>query len=119
MDGTGGGPKGDIFLTVKLSNHTDFHRKGNDLHRSFPVELYTAILGGKALVKTLKGAVKVDIPKGTPNGKELRLHGLGMPVFGKLNTAGDLFVTVDVVLPENLGVEETALFEKLATFGNK
>jgi curved DNA-binding protein len=114
MDGINGGPKGDLYLTVKVAQHPEFHRKGNDLHCDLSVELYSAILGGKALVKTLKGSVKVDIPKETPNHKVLRLRGLGMPVFCRKNTFGDLLVTVDITLPENLTKQETDLFEKLA-----
>jgi curved DNA-binding protein len=114
MGGINSGPNGDLYLTVKVAPHPEFHRKGNDLHCDFHVELYTAILGGKALVKTLKGAVKVDIPKETPNNKVLRLHGLGMPVFNKKNVFGDLFVTIDIQLPVNLTLQETELFDKLA-----
>lgn len=114
MDGIRGGPKGDLYLTVKIAPHSEFHRKGNDLHRDVPVDLYTAVLGGKALVKTLKGAVKVAIPKETPNHKELRLRGLGMPVFGEKDAFGDLFVTIDTKLPDHLSLGETHLFEKLA-----
>ncbi len=114
MDGTRGGPKGDLYLTVKVAPHPELRRKGNDLYRDFPVDVYTAILGGKTLVKTLKGAVKVDIPAETQNHKVLRLRGLGMPVFGKTNVFGDLFVTIDVQLPDHLTQEETDLFRKLA-----
>jgi curved DNA-binding protein len=114
MDGIHGGPKGDLYLIVKIAPHPEFHRKGNDLHRDFPVDLYTAVLGGKALVKTPKGAVKVDIPKETPNHKVLRLRGLGMPVFGKKDAFGDLFVAIDIKLPDHLSPDETSLFEKLA-----
>jgi curved DNA-binding protein len=114
MDGINGGPTGDLYLTVNIAPHPEFHRKGNDLHRDFPVELYTAMLGGKALVKTLKGAVKVDIPMETPNHKVLRLRGLGMPVSGKKNVFGNLFVTVDIQLPDHLTLQEIDLFRKLA-----
>jgi curved DNA-binding protein len=114
MDGINGGPKGDLYLIVKISPHPEFLRKGDDLYRDFPVELYTAMLGGKALVKTLKGAVKVDIPRETPNHKELRLRGLGMPVFGNKKMFGDLFVKIDIKLPDHLSQEETDLFRKLA-----
>jgi curved DNA-binding protein len=114
MDGINGGPKGDLYLTVKIAPHPEFHRKGNDLNRKLPVELYTAVLGGKALVKTLKGAVKVDIPKETPNLKVLRLRGLGMPVAGQKNVFGDLFMTVEIQLPDHLTEQETDLFRKLA-----
>lgn len=114
VSGVNGGPKGDLYLTVKIAAHPEFHRKGNDLHRDSPVELYTAVLGGKILVKTLKGAVKVDIPKEIPNHKVLRLHGLGMPVFGNKNVFGDMFVTIDIHMPDHLTPEETDLFRKLA-----
>jgi len=113
--GWGGGESGDLFLTVRVAPHSEFHRRGNDLHREIPVELYTAILGGKVLVKTFKGAVKVDIPKETPNHKELRLRGLGMPVFGATDEYGDLFVTIDIHTPDHLSQQETDLFRKLST----
>ena len=112
--GWGGGENGDLYLTVKIAPDPEFHRRGNDLHGGIPVELYTAMLGGKALVKTFKGAVKVDIPAETPNGKELRLRGLGMPVFGSRDGYGDLFVTVDLQIPEHLSRQETDLFRKLS-----
>jgi curved DNA-binding protein len=114
MEGVRGGPSGDLYLTVKVAAHPEIHRKGSDLHCDFPLDIYTAILGGKTLVKTLKGAVKVDIPAETQNHKVLRLHGLGMPVFGKKNEYGDLFVTIDVQLPDHLTPQETDLFAKLA-----
>jgi curved DNA-binding protein len=112
--GWGGGENGDLYLTVKIAPDPEFHRRGNDLHCEVPVELYTAILGGKVLVKTFKGAVKVDIPKETPNHKELRLRGLGMPVFGAPNEYGDLFVTTDIHTPDHLSQQEIDLFKKLA-----
>jgi len=112
--GLSGGPNGDLYLTVKIAPHPEYQRKGNDLRCDLPVSLYTAVLGGKAEIKTLKGKVTVNIPKGTSNGKELRLRGLGMPIYGKKGKFGDLLVKVNVVLPEHLGTEEIDLFGKLA-----
>ncbi len=112
--GLSGGSNGDLYLTIKIAPHPEFHRKGNDLHRDLPVELYTAVLGGKTQIETLKGKVTVNIPKGTPNGKELRFRGLGMPVYAKKNEFGNLLVKVDIVLPEHLSEEEIDLFRKLA-----
>jgi DnaJ-class molecular chaperone len=37
-----------------------------------------------------------------------------MPAFGRKDAFGDLFVTVDVKLPDHLSPEETELFRKLA-----
>ena len=112
--GSGGGPNGDLYLNVRIAPHPEFQRKGNDLHRDLPVDLYTAVLGGKTRIKTLKGMVTVTIQKGTPNGKELRLQGLGMPVYGKKNEFGNLLVKVDIVLPDHLREEEIDLFRRLA-----
>lgn len=112
--GPGGGQSGDLFLTIKIAQHPEYVRQGNDLHCDLPVDLYTSVLGGKTQLKTMKGNVTVNIPKGTPNGKELRLRGLGMPVYAKKNKFGNLHVKVEILLPEDLSEEETALFTKLA-----
>ena len=111
--GLSGGPNGDLYLTVKVAPHPEYERKGNNLHRGLPVDLYTALLGGKTQITTLKGKITVNIPKGTPNGKELRLRGLGMPVYGKKGKFGDLLIKVDIVLPEHLNEEEADMFNKL------
>ena len=112
--GAGGGPNGDLYLGIKIAPHPEFHRFGNDLQRNLPVDLYTALLGGKAQVKTMKNKVTVNIAKGTSNGKELRLRGLGMPVYGKKNEYGDMLVKVEIVLPEHLSEHETELIKELA-----
>ncbi len=112
--GVNGGPNGNLYLTIKIVQHPQFHRKGNDLHCDLPVELYTAILGGKTQINTMKGKVTVNVPKGTPNGKELRLLGLGMPVYAKKNEFGNLLVRIIILLPEHLSEEEIDLFKKLA-----
>lgn len=112
--GLHGGPNGDLYLTIKIAPHAEFQRTGNDLHCDFPVELYTAVLGGKAQVKTPKGTIKVDIPNETANGKVLMLRGLGMPIFGSRNEFGNLFVKVVIRMPKHLNDQEIDLFRKLA-----
>jgi curved DNA-binding protein len=109
-----GGPNGDLYLTVRVTPHSQFQRKGDDLSVDMPVDLYTAMLGGKAPVITLKGTVNVDIPMGTMNGKILRLRGLGMPIYGRKNEFGNLLVKVVIQLPQNLTAEEKDLFRRLA-----
>ena len=113
--GLNGGPNGNLYLTIKIAPHPEFHRIGNDLHSNLPVELYTALLGGKTQIKTLKGKVTINIPKGTPNGKELRLRGLGMPIYAKKNEFGNLLVKVNIVLPDNLSEQEIDKFRELAS----
>ncbi|MFL5763596.1 MAG: DnaJ C-terminal domain-containing protein [Bacteroidia bacterium] len=113
--GRNGGPPGDLYITIHIPEHTHFQRIENDLHCEVPVELYTAILGGQALIRTLRGPLKINVAQGTANGKILRLKGMGMPVYGKDNEFGDLFVKVNVVLPKDLSERELALFKELST----
>lgn len=111
--GSGGGSAGDLLLRVKvISDHT-FERKGDDLYANVDVDFYTAVLGGKAPFKTFKGSVKIDIPKGTQNGKTLRLQNMGMPKYGKENSFGDLYLKINVLVPQNLSGKEIELFKEL------
>jgi curved DNA-binding protein len=112
--GANGGAPGDLLITVHVEPHPLFERRENDLYTDLPVELYTAILGGHTNVATLKGPVKVKIPKLTQNGKTIRLKGQGMPVYSKPDQQGDLYAKVSVVLPEKLSAKEEELFKKLA-----
>ena len=111
--GAAGGPNGDLYLTVRMAPHPEYRRQENDLHGVLPVELYTAVLGGKTQIGTFKGNVTVDIPKGTPNGKELRLPGLGMPVYSRKNEFGNLLVKVEIRIPDRLNDQELELFRRL------
>ena len=117
--GRNAGANGDLYLTIKIAPHPVFHRRGNDLYRDVSVELYTAVLGGKTQVETLNGTVKIDIPEETLNGTELRLVGLGMPVYGEKKAFGNLFVKIDIRLPEHLREEEIELFRQLAAARGK
>lgn len=110
--GHGGGPAGDMFLRVRVKPHPSFRREGDDLHSDLPVALHEALLGAEVTVPTLKGRVALKIPAETQNGRTIRLAGQGMPRAG--GGAGDLFVTVKVVLPQKLSAEERACIETLA-----
>ncbi len=111
--GRGGAVNGDILITVHIPEHPHFKVDRADLNATTPIDVYTLILGGKAIVRTLKGSMKIDIPKETENGKVLRLKGLGMPLFGKENQFGDLYIKVHALLPKNLKSKEIALLQQL------
>lgn len=114
--GIHGGPAGDLYLTVEINPHARFERKGNDLYMTVPVDMYTATLGGKINIQTLKGSkVNVTIPKGTDSGKTLRLKGLGMPSYHHPDQFGNLFVQIKVTTPKGLSKEEEELLKKLQT----
>ena len=108
-----GGPAGDLFLTINIEPHPTITRKGDDLYTDVPVDVYTAILGGKTTVETLKGSVAITIPAGTDNGKVLRLKGLGMPNYNNNDRFGNLYATVSLTTPKELSEEEIELVKKL------
>jgi curved DNA-binding protein len=109
----GGGTSGDLYLTVTVQLHAVFERDGDDLNRSIPVDLYTALLGGEMDVKSLGRTVQLKIPPQTQNGRTFRLRGLGMPRLKNPDQRGDLYATVSVRLPEHLSDEEKHLVEQL------
>lgn len=106
-------PNGDLLLTLKIQTHAAIKRIDDDLYMDLPVDIYTAVLGGKITVDTLKGKIKVTIPEGASSGKTLRLAGLGMPKYGKDSQFGDLFVKINIETPKNLTAQERKLFEEL------
>jgi curved DNA-binding protein len=110
--GTGGGPPGDLFLTVEVLPHPRFRLEGSDLHTNLPVTPWEAALGGTAPLETLDGPVTVRIPAGSPAGRRIRLRGYGYPQAkgGK----GDLYAALEVVVPQQLTERERELFEELA-----
>lgn len=111
--GTNGGKHGDLFITIKVKNHSEFKRKGNNLYTEVQVDIYTAVLGGKIEVPTLNGNVKMSLPPGTQGGKSLRLKGKGMPVYGSKSEFGDLYIVTNITIPTNLTAKENDLFTEL------
>jgi curved DNA-binding protein len=108
-----GGPAGDLYLVVKVLPHQEFERDGDDLRCDLPVDLYTAILGGEAVVHTLSGDVKLKIVPETQSGRAIRLSGQGMPRL-RDKTRGDLVVKVRVMIPQELSERERELFRELS-----
>lgn len=107
-----GGKAGNLYITINVSPHPDYERKGNDLYMNMPVDLFTALLGGKMEIQTLSGRINMKIPEGTQNGKQFRLKGKGMPVYGT-SSHGDLYVKIQVKLPDKLTPEQKELVMKL------
>lgn len=111
--GATGGEAGDLFLVIEVLPHPRFDRDGDNLRLEVPVNLYTAVLGGEVKVAGIDRTVTLTIPPETKNGTVLRLQGLGMPKLKKPDKRGDLFVVVDVQIPQNLTDEEKQLFQQL------
>ena len=110
--GPRGGEPGDLFVVTRVAASPLFQRRGDDLVLDVPVTFSEAALGAEVKVPTLDGSVTVRIPPGTAPGKTLRVRGRGMPKAGA--GAGDLLVTVDVVVPQSLSDEQRQAVEALA-----
>ena len=95
--GERGGPAGDLFVQVKVRPDELFGRTGDDLTLTVPITFAEAVLGTDLRVPTLDGAVTLRVPPGTPSGRMLRARGKG--VVRRDGQAGDLLVTLDVVVP--------------------
>ncbi|MDB5282199.1 MAG: hypothetical protein JWO06_1274 [Bacteroidota bacterium] len=104
---------GDLYVRVRILPDAVFTRKGDDLYIIHTIDLYTAVLGGEAIVNTISGQVKAKIAAGTQNAKTIRIKGKGMPVYEKPETFGDLYVQLQIHIPEKLSEKQKALFEQL------
>ena len=108
--GAGGGPAGDLYLTVAHAAHPLFRTEGRDVHLKLPVAPWEAALGATVAVPTLGGKVDLKIPPGSRAGRSLRLKGRGLP--GRPN--GDQYVTVEIVAPPADSPEAESLYRKMA-----
>ncbi len=111
--GANGGPPGDLYVVVHVQPHALFGRSGDDLTLRLPVTFAEAALGANVKVPTLDGQVTVRIPPGTPSGKTLRVRGRGVSGSNGKRT-GDLLVTVDVQVPQELDDQQRGAVEALA-----
>lgn len=107
--GARGGPAGDLFIQVKVSPDELFGRAGEDLTLTVPITFAEAVLGADLRVPTFDGAVTLRVPSGTPSGRVLRARGKG--VVRTDGRAGDLLVTLEVVVPAKLSEEARAALE--------
>jgi curved DNA-binding protein len=115
--GINGGPNGDLYITFIVERDPIFKRSGSDLYTSLDIDLYTAILGGEITLSTLNGKVKLKVKPETQNGTEVKLKGMGMPVYKKDGQFGDLYVKYSVKIPSDLSIREKELFEQLSKLG--
>lgn len=112
--GYGGGKAGDLFIKINIKPHKVFTRDEDDLYTTVDVGLYQMLLGGVVKVPTMSGSVKIKIPPESQPGKVMRLAGHGMPVFQSDDKKGNLYVTLQVRLPEKLSGKEKKMVKELA-----
>src|SRR6201988_3897604 len=106
--GLRGAPSGGPDVPVHVPAGKVCGRDGDDLTVTVPVSFTELALGTTLSVPTLDGKVGVRVPKGTADGRILRVRGRGVPK--RSGGQGDLLVTVKVAVPPNLdGAAKEAL----------
>jgi molecular chaperone DnaJ len=110
-----GSAAGDLYVILKIREHTFFERRGNDLYYTIPISISQATLGADIVVPTLRGEERLHIPEGTQSGSVFRLRGLGMPSL-EGRGQGDLYISVFVVTPTRLARDHRRWLEILAPF---
>lgn len=114
--GANAGPPGDLYVAITVKPHPVFQRKGLDIQCDVPINLVTAILGGKVEVPTLKGDTVIKVPPGTQHDKTLRIKGLGIPSL-KGGQTGDHIYTIKVQIPTKLTARQKELLMEFAKEG--
>ncbi len=114
--GVGGGPSGDLYLTVKVRSDPHFNREGDDIIVEQQIKFTDAALGASLDVATLEGTKRIKVPAGIQPGTKIRLKGLGFPHMGA-SGRGDFYVRIVVRVPEQLTAHQRTLLEELAEKG--
>lgn len=116
--GANGGENGDLLMKISIAKDAEYQRSDDDLIKNINVDIYTAILGGKVAVETMKGTVNVPIKPQTQNNSVLRLKGLGMPHYGQ-EGEGVLLLKVQLSLPEKFSKKELELIRQAGMLVSK
>ncbi len=112
------GVKGDLYLTFDISLPDGLRREGSDLYASVNVDFYDILLGGKVSYDALDGPIRFTLKPGTQSRELIRLKGKGIPEYKK-SGRGDLYIKVEVSLPQNLSSEERDLLSQAAAVRRK
>jgi len=106
------GPKGDLYVLVKVKPHKKFTREGDLILSSEHVGMVDAALGTEIKVETVDGPVQMRVPAGTNSGSDFKLSGHGVPHLNGRGRGAHI-VTLLVDTPTKLSKDQKQLLEKL------
>jgi len=100
------GPRGNLYVHVRVLPHEYFMRNGNDIHVEVGVPLATAILGGTIQVPTISGKEHdLELQPGIQHGNALIIRGVGVRDFNS-RIHGHQYVHINVEIPKKLTEEQ-------------
>ena len=93
--------RGDLMVQMSVLDSDGYTRKGNDLYTDKTIDCFQAVRGAEFNLKTLDdNVIKIKVPSGTQHGTLLSVKGRGMPVHRTLNIRGNLYVKIQVLIPQ-------------------
>jgi molecular chaperone DnaJ len=107
-----GGPRGDLIVSTRVTEHPFFVRQGDGVHCEIPIGVWEALRGARVRVPTPLGECVLVIPPGTPGGAVFRVRGQGLPRLVD-GAPGDLYVTVRIEIPTGLDARTDELVREL------
>ncbi|MGB9442258.1 MAG: DnaJ C-terminal domain-containing protein [Desulfobacterales bacterium] len=112
-----GGPAGNLYIKSKVLDDQVFSSEKYDLYINRELKLTEALLGTTVSVPTIDDKqLSLKIPPGTKPGTKMRLSGHGLPDM-KDNKKGDLYVRLQLKIPQNLNEEQKKIVDKLVAVG--
>jgi len=106
------GPKGDLYVNIRVKPHKRFTREGDLILSEEHVDMIDAALGTEIEVDTVDGPVKMKIPAGTQSGSDFKLSGHGVPHI-KGSARGAHIVTILVDTPTKLSKKQIELLQQI------
>lgn len=117
--GEKGGPKGDLYITVRIKRHSVYTRKGNNVLCEVPITITQATLGAELEIPMVDGTKeKYKIPDGTQTGSKFTIRNKGFKAVNS-SSVGDFIFTVTVQTPKRLTKEQKDLLMQLAKTMNE
>jgi DnaJ-class molecular chaperone len=110
------GQRGDLYVTFEVGDHPRFDREGDDVRLTETIGMFDAVFGTEVRVPTPYGQhLKLSIPAGTQPGEKLRLKNQGVKT---ADGQGDLYVEIDVDIPETLTDRQQEILREAAKEAN-
>ena len=117
--GEKGGPKGDLYITVKIKRHSIYTRSGNNVICDIPISITQATLGAELEIPMVDGSKeKYKIPDATQTGTKFVIKNKGFKSVNS-NVVGDFIFNVVVQTPKKLTKEQRELLVQLAKTMNE
>jgi len=108
-----GGPKGDLYVKIDVTDHKLFNRDGYDVYCLMYLDYTQLVFGDEIDAETVRGTTKLDIPPGTQSGHVFRIKGAGINTLDGRGK-GDHYVKVQVTVPKSLDLRQKTLLREFA-----